>query len=283
MMRQTDPTQTLDGESFRTIAALAYRESGLTLVEEKAIMIQSRLRHRLRALGIGDFAQYTAFLTSEEGQPERRELICALTTNVSHFYREKHHFEMMCEVVQSRLSALQAGDRVRIWSAGCSNGQESLSAALFLLERFPCIGEFDLRILGTDIDRQVIRFARAGTYSEKMIEGLPQDVRQRHFTPRRSAKGDLAFQARPDVMRLIRYNELNILGDWPMRNAFDIIFCRNVVIYFDLMTQARLWPRFRDALRPGGLLFLGHSERITDPARVGFDIAGATAYRPLMS
>ena len=135
---------TLDPKSFRTIADLAYRESGLTLVEEKASMIQSRLRPRLRILGLRDFAQYSAFVGSDAGTDERKQLISALTTNVTHFFRENHHFKTLEKVFDARLPELRAGKRMRIWSEGCSNGQEAYSAAMTLLERCPKAAEYDL-------------------------------------------------------------------------------------------------------------------------------------------
>jgi chemotaxis protein methyltransferase CheR len=276
-------TLRLDDDSFRTIAELAYRESGLTLVPQKAAMIQSRLRPRLHALGVRDFSQYATLLASDAGRTERQELISALTTNVSHFFREQHHFEILCQQVARRMPFLEAGGRMRIWSAGCANGQETVSAAIALLERFPGIQAHDLRILGTDIDRCVIRFARIARYPARMLDGLPAGIRLRHFTRHEGDDGDPVYEVSATVKRMIRYNELNILGPWPMRHGFDVVFCRNMVIYFDAPTQNSLWPRLRQVLHQDGLLFLGHSERIGEPARFGFEMAGATTYRAVAS
>jgi chemotaxis protein methyltransferase CheR len=270
---------TLDQSSFDAIADLAYRESGLTLVREKAVMVQSRLRHRLRALGFQDFSQYSTYVASQDGIAERAQLICALTTNVSQFFRETHHFDEMVKRVREKLPFLRSGGRFRIWSAGCSNGQEPLSAAIALLEALPEVAELDLRILGTDIDTQVIKFARTACYSERQLAGIPAHLIPKYFAPSAENSGDFLYAAKPEVLRLIRYNALNLLGDWPMKNGFDVIFCRNVVIYFDLVTQETLWPRFRDALRPDGVLFLGHSERVADPKTHSFDFVGPTTYQ----
>lgn len=271
----------LDAESFRTIADLAYRLSGLTLVEEKATMIQSRLRHRLRSLGLSDFSGYCALLETEAGLEERKHLISALTTNVSHFFREAHHFELMKDHLAPRLTDLRGGAPLRIWSAGCSNGQEALSAAMTCREMLGTGSGPDLRILGTDIDEKVISFARRGLYSDRQVEGIPPALLQKYFTPQSSGSGAPSYQASPEIAALIRYNTLNLLADWPIRIRFDLIFCRNVVIYFDPETQERLWPKFHKALSPEGLLFLGHSERISDPERFGFACVGPTTYRPL--
>ncbi|MGJ8627922.1 MAG: CheR family methyltransferase [Sulfitobacter sp.] len=271
----------LDMASFRSIADLAYRESGLTLVEEKATMIQSRLRHRLRALKLTDFSDYCTFVQSENGRNERKQLISALTTNVSHFFRESHHFDRLCEHVRSALPKLRSGGRLRIWSAGCSNGQEAVSIAIQLLELAPEIAELDLRILATDIDPEVVSFARQGRYQAKLMNGVAPPLREKYFDEVTKTTGDELFASCSTVQNLIRYNELNLLAKWPMQGRFDVIFCRNVVIYFDLETQVGLWPRFRNALTPDGMLFLGHSERIADPASFGFECSGPTTYQQL--
>ena len=271
----------LDPESFRAIADFAYRESGLTLVEEKATMIQSRLRQRLRALGLSGFTEYCALIGSEAGQEERRHLISALTTNVSHFFREAHHFETLTAFLDERLPHLRSGGQMRIWSAGCSNGQEAVSAAIALLEHAPEITSLDLRILGTDIDPKVVSFARAGIYPDRLMNGLADGLRQKYFSPADAAGGETSFAVVPTIRNMIRFNELNLLAKWPMTRPFDVILCRNVVIYFDADTQAALWPRFRRVLKPDGLLFLGHSERIADPAQHGFAVKGPTTYHPV--
>lgn len=273
----------LDPVSFRAIADLAYRESGLTLPEEKSSMIRSRLRHRLRALGLSDFTAYSALLQSEAGQKERQHLISALTTNVSHFFREDHHFETLKEEFDRRLPALRSGGTMRIWSAGCSNGQEAFSAAMTLLELAGDVSKLDLRILATDIDAQVIEFARKSVFSERLMSGVPEPMLNRYFEKIEGTGAECHYRARPVLTEFIRFNALNLLGPWPMNRKFDVIFCRNVVIYFDADTQARLWPRLRDAISPDGVLFLGHSERIPDPAQFGFDCTGPTTYRPLPS
>lgn len=270
----------LGPDSFRAIAELAYRESGLTLVEEKSPMIQSRLRHRLRDLGLTDFAAYCALIQSDEGQSERRHLISALTTNVSHFFRENHHFQALKQEVDRCLPCLRSGGSMRIWSAGCSNGQEALSAAITLLEYAPEIASYDLRILATDIDPQVVRFARIGTYSDRQMAGVPPALLEKYFEKSEVSLKETYYTARPSLLGIIRFNELNLLSKWPMRKRFDVIFCRNVVIYFDLATQERLWPGFHRYMAADGVLFLGHSERIAQPEKFGFGCTGPTTYRP---
>lgn len=270
----------LDPTSFRAIADLAYRESGLTLIEEKSSMIQSRLRHRLRALGMSDFATYCDFVGSENGQPERQHLISALTTNVSHFFREDHHFEALKKEIDRCLPKLRSGGQMRIWSAGCSNGQEALSTAMTLLEHAPEIAKYDVRILATDIDPEVVSFARSSTYPERLIGGVPPALLTKYFDKSDGPGGEPQYKARTALSDFIRINELNLLARWPMTKSFDVIFCRNVLIYFDLQTQEKLWPKFHKALDKDGVLFLGHSERIVDPENFGFECTGPTTYRP---
>lgn len=271
----------LDTNSFQAIADLAYRESGITLVSEKSSMIQSRLRHRLRELGLQSFAEYCALVQSVIGEGERRHLISALTTNVSHFFRENHHFELLKDHFQKALPDLHAGGMFRIWSAGCSNGQEAVSAAITLLEVAPDAQRFNIRILGTDIDHKVVNFARAGRYPAKLMAGVPPDLCKKYFTVSGTPTGEETYQACRSVQDMIRFNELNLLHKWPMSRRFDIIFCRNVLIYFDLKTQQKIWPGFQRTLAPEGKLFLGHSERIPDPGHFGFESIGPTTYRHL--
>jgi chemotaxis protein methyltransferase CheR len=270
----------LDKASFQTIADFAFRESGLTLVDQKSKMIQSRLRHRLRSLKLKSFAEYCAFIQSGDGHEERKQLISALTTNVSHFFREKHHFETLVQHVAASMPKLKNGSSLRIWSAGCSNGQEAVSIAIRLLSAFPQIDSFDVRILATDIDPEVISFAKLGNYPQKFMNGVNAIDTEKYFVASSTINGEETFSTSNKIKNLIRFNELNLLRPWPMKGLFDVILCRNVVIYFDLDTQNALWPRFRDALKPDGLLFLGHSERISTPSNFGFECSGPTTYSP---
>ncbi len=270
----------LDEASFQRIADLAYRESGLQLVAEKTSMIQSRLRHRLRSLSLANFNEYCDLVCSESGQSERRHMISALTTNVSHFFREKHHFDVLSDhLVATSLARLRSGGRLRIWSAGCSNGQEACSIAMTLIEKIPQITEYDVRILATDIDPKVVEFATAGVYPERLTNGVPTALLTKYFTKETEAS-EHQFRTKPVIRDMIAFKELNLLSDWPMKQQMDVIFCRNVVIYFDVRTQEHLWPRFRKSLAADGLLFLGHSERISNPELSGFVTDGPTTYRP---
>ena len=239
-------------------------------------MVQSRLRHRLRALALPDFETYAELVCSSDGLPERRYLISALTTNVSHFFREHHHFDLLQQALLPVLNErVRSGQRTRIWSAGCSKGQEPYSIAMHLLQAEPALADSDFRILATDIDPRVVAYGQRGTYTAQQASSL--DAQWDAFT--RSDPATKGVEVSDHVKACVRFRELNLLADWPMRSQFDAIFCRNVVIYFDAVTQNRLWPRFYDALAEDGLFFLGHSERIAEPSVCGFKSIGPTAYK----
>jgi chemotaxis protein methyltransferase CheR len=265
----------LSEASFASISALAKAEAGLVLPTSKLTMVQSRLRHRLTALGMTCYTDYANFVSSTDGTTERRHMISALTTNVSHFFREKHHFDIFRDqALPALVQKARSGKPVRIWSAGCSSGQEPYSIAMLIHQSAPELIERDTLILATDIDSKILEKAEAGTYAEQQITGIPDDMRAKYL----SATSD-GYAVTPSLRRLIRFRELNLLRDWPMRNRFDVIFCRNVVIYFDAATQDTLWPRFENALEPTGWFFLGHSERVSDAHAPRFHSIGMTAYR----
>lgn len=264
-----------DAEDLAAIARIAEAEAGIVISTSKASMVQSRLARRLRATGIGTYRAYIAFVNSEAGIGERQRMISALTTNVSHFFREMHHFETLRrDVLPPLIARARSGGRVRIWSAGCSQGQEAYSIAMTLLDMMPDAAEHDIRILASDIDPVVVRFGREARYDAATAAAIPAPLAAR-FT--RTAGGDLALGEAP--RRLVSFQELNLHGPWPMRGRFDAIFCRNVVIYFTQERQSVLWGRFRASLMPGGWLFVGHSERIPDAAGLGMTTAGITTYR----
>jgi chemotaxis protein methyltransferase CheR len=273
----------LDGPDlahFDTIAARAHREAGLVLPRDKAPMVLARIGKRLRASGHATLAEYCAFLDSEAGAEERRELIYTLTTNVTSFFREQHHFDGLRErILPALVARARAGGRVRLWSAGCSSGQEPYSLAMVVLDALPEAARCDLRILATDIDPYVLAEARAAVYPDAQVEPVPEALRRRFLEPAPGRDGTRAWRVAEPARRLVAFRELNLLKEWPMRGRFDAIFCRNVVIYFDRETQRCLWERFAAALTPGGHLFLGHSERIDTAATDAFRVVGTTMYQ----
>lgn len=263
---------------FRAIADLAQERFGLSLAESKKPLVYSRLSRRLKSRQVSSFADYLSLLKKSDEEQERLELISALTTNVTSFFREKHHFETLRELLVSELSAkAAAGGRVRIWSAGCSSGQEPYSIAMTALSVLPDAPRKDLRILATDIDPKIVQKAKAGTYPKEEIAGIPAELRGKWTTshPTDDKQADVS----ETLKSLITFNELNLMNDWPFRGPFDAIFCRNVAIYFNQKTQQELWQRFSAMLAPGGLLFIGHSERVTGSALQSLQGIGITSYR----
>jgi chemotaxis protein methyltransferase CheR len=263
----------LSEREFQKIASILYEDSGIHLPPGKASLVYSRLAKRLRTLGLQSFRDYCALISSADGVDERQAMLSALTTNVTRFFREPHHFADLANHFRSRwMGTAKRGGRVRIWSAGCSTGEEPYSIALTLLSDMPEAANYDIRILASDIDSAVVKKAKAGVYSAAAVEPAPAPARERWMRP--TPEGDYAMG--PEVRALVSFRELNLMSAWPMKGPFQAIFCRNVVIYFDEPTQERLWGRYASMLSPDGRLYVGHSERVAD-ARLSSD--GMTVYQ----
>jgi len=279
-MGQSNPNAlTMSDTDFKAISDIAYKEAGLVFLPEKASLVQSRINRRLRQLKINSFSEYTAFVESEQGFGERKVMISSLTTNVSNFFRESHHFDILREqVLPNLLSRARAGGRIRLWSAGCSTGQEPYSIAMTLLDVAPDAPSLDIKILATDIDPDVIFTAKQGYY-EKTSVGDISETFQTKFIETAINGQKTGFKMTETVRNMVSFRELNLLSQWPISGRFDVIFCRNVVIYFDEATQLSLWPRFESVTAPDGWLFVGHSERLSDRFETKFVTVGPTAYR----
>ncbi|MBB3999636.1 CheR family methyltransferase [Aureimonas pseudogalii] len=268
----------LSPAAFERIAGIIRAEAGIHLDDAKASLVYARLVKRLKALGMTSFERYCDLVQSAAGAVERPLMVEALTTNYTFFLREPHHFEHFAETALPGLAArAAAGGRVRIWSAGCSMGHETYSIALRLLERMPDAGRHDIRILATDIDRNVLATARAGRYDAATLKVLTPADLDRGF---RAAGPDL-FEVRPELRELVAFHELNLLSDWPMRGTFDVVFFRNVAIYFDQGVREAIWLRMAERMPAGGWLYVGHSERITGEPAALFSHAANTTYRRL--
>jgi len=264
---------------FRAITDIAYKEAGLVFLPEKASLVCSRINRRLRKLRLNSFAEYTAFVTSAQGRDERRAMISSLTTNISNFFRESHHFDILRkEALPALLDRARAGGRVRLWSAGCSTGQEAYSMAMTLLDAAPDAASLDIKILATDIDPYVIATAKQGFYDSRAVGGISSTLMEKFLSPAKNGPRD-GYLISTEIQNLISFRELNLLRPWPISRSFDVIFCRNVVIYFDEKTQLSLWPRFESVTAPEGWLFVGHSERLSDKLETGFETVGPTTYR----
>lgn len=262
-------------DDFNKIAQILHSHAGIALAEGKAALVYSRLAKRLRSLGLRSFREYCALVEDSKQVDERQTMMAALTTNVTRYFREPHHFDHMREQALPKLiDRAKRGGRIRLWSAACSNGQEPYSMAITVLAALPEAASLDVKILATDIDPNMVAEGRAGIYREEAIMPVPVDLRRRWF----KKAGQDRWEVADELRALVSFRELNLIGDWPMKGKFDIIFCRNVVIYFDEPTQERIWSRFAPMLEPAGTLYIGHSERVSGPAAQIFETTGLTTY-----
>jgi chemotaxis protein methyltransferase CheR len=261
------------------IAAMIYADAGIYLNESKASLVYSRLSKHIRNLGLKGFREYCQLVSSPAGAAERRDMLSHLTTNFTRFFRENHHFDhLKTDVLPDLLNRAKNGGRVRIWSAACSDGQEPYSIALTVLSMMPNAADYDFRILATDIDPKILALARAGAYDATALETVSPAMRKQWFSET-AVNGRQKWQVDDRVKRLITFNELNLMAQWPFKGPFDVIFCRNVVIYFDEPTQMKNWSRYAGMLAPQGHLYIGHSERVSGDAKSVFDNIGITTYR----
>lgn len=264
-----------DGD-FRQISRILNADTGIFLSDAKAPFVYSRLTKRLRALGLDSFHEYCALIEGAAGAGERQEMIAALTTNVTRFFREPHHFQhFKSNVVERLASTVKSGGRMRVWSAACSNGQEPYSIAMTIFSVLPDAHSYNIRVLATDIDPNMVAAAIAGEYSDDVVSAIPEDMRRKWL----SAGRDGAWKIDQRLASIVACRELNLIGPWPMRGKFDAIFCRNVAIYFEEKTQREVWRRFVPMLNPGGILYIGHSERVSGPASQNLITDGVTTYR----
>lgn len=261
-------------ENFELVKSIAYRLTGIKLTDHKKNMVYSRLARRIRARGLSSFDDYCQLLT-EPNNNEITEFVNAITTNLTSFFRENHHFDFLCDTVfPELLKKNRDSKRIRFWSAGCSTGEEAYSIAMCLAEKMP-VTQWDIKILATDLDTQVVLHGKRGEYREEKIESI-DPVRQRKWFIHDQRSDDVKIK---DKLRdLVTFKPLNLLDKWPMKGPFDVIFCRNVVIYFDKDTQCKLFNRYADLLALGGYLIIGHSENLHAVAH-RFKSMGKTIYR----
>jgi chemotaxis protein methyltransferase CheR len=255
-------------EHFRVISDRIYRFSGIRLPEAKREMVYARLARRLRSLGIGSFDDYIRFLELEPAEWEH--CTNALTTNVTSFYREEHHFNTLGEYASQN----PAGRPFRVWSAGCSTGEEPYTIAMCLTEALP---QANFTVLASDLDTQVLAAAGEGVYPLQSVSKLPE-ARQKRFFLRGTGRHEGKARIRREIAQRVEFMRVNLMdSEWPIEPGLDAIFCRNVMIYFDKATQRRLVQRFASLLAPRGLFFAGHAESLLDQGRY-FKLRGQTVY-----
>lgn len=258
---------------YRYISQTVYKECGIVLSDQKKDMVYSRIARRIRALKLNSFAQYIQHLESHREQ-EFGNFINAITTNLTSFFREPHHFEFLEKNILPEMKSNHVLDkRVRVWSAGCSTGMEPYSIAMTLSNRFP--KNWDFKILATDLDTNVLATAKAGVYQADSVTGIEEDKLIKHF--QRDSSGE-KYKVKDSLKKAITFKQLNLLEPWPIKGPFDVIFCRNVVIYFDLPTKNKLFERYAELLRPNGYLILGHSETMSREIKC-FKALGHTIYQ----
>ncbi|VAV90408.1 Chemotaxis protein methyltransferase CheR [hydrothermal vent metagenome] len=261
-------------QDYKFLSALLHEKTGIVLAEKKKEMMYGRLVRRLRLLKLNSFKDYCTYLQGPSGEKELGFALNSITTNTTSFFREKHHFDFLREEILPPIRReidRNPGHHARIWSAGCSSGQEPYSIAMVMRDILGPRGT-NSRILATDLDTAIIDTARAGRYDEKICqEACPKDAG--HMTGGQ-------MEIRSELKNMITFKQLNLLHDWPMTGKFDVIFCRNVMIYFDQETQDNLVRRFADRLKDGGFLFVGHSESLLNATDIFANI-GKTTYRLL--
>jgi chemotaxis protein methyltransferase CheR len=269
----------MNAEVYKRLCSIVYDRSGIRIKEGKASMVASRIARRLRALNLRDELEYVQHLESQmEG--EVVHLLDAISTNVTSFFRESHHFDLVREVLPRWIEAGQR--RFRFWSAACSSGEEPYTLAMTLLDaarRAGARGKLDIRILATDISTEILSYAKAGLYSERRMQGVPPALLKRHFHHRREADQTL-YEVSPELREMVVFRRMNLSQPpFPMRGPMDMVFCRNVMIYFDDPVKDRLINEFHRLLRPDGYLLIGHSESLTRAAD-RFTRSGGSVYRP---
>ena len=263
-------------QNFDQVKDIAYRLTGIKLTDHKKNMIYSRLARRIRQRRLGSFDEYCRLLDLP-GNDETTDFVNAITTNLTSFFRENHHFEHLTSKVFPELIRKNAASRrIRIWSAGCSTGEEPYSIAICAKEHLP-VGSWDIKLLATDLDTNVVAHGKRGVYGYDRVDGMDEARVRKWFL--RDANGE-EVRVKRGVQDLITFKPLNLLGEWPMKGPFDVIFCRNVVIYFDKETQKVLFDRYADMLAPGGYLYIGHSENLHKVCN-RFESLGKTIYRKL--
>jgi chemotaxis protein methyltransferase CheR len=278
-MIQRDKAFQLSSADFNFLCQFVYDIAGIVLNDSKREMVYRRLTRIVRERKFPSFTAYCQLLKSDPDK-EKDYFINAITTNLTSFFREQHHFDYMTqhEIPKLIKNSLTQHKRLRIWSSASSTGEEPYSIAITVLEAMKDqLEQWDAKILATDIDSNVLAAGKSGVYDERRIEDIPKKFKEKYF---HKGLGDNESKVRVDkqLQKLITFKQLNLLHDWPMKGPFDIIFCRNVIIYFDKETQQKLFARYYEMLAPGGLLILGHSENLGQ-YQDHFESVGRTIFR----
>ncbi len=262
---------------FNLIRSLVFEHTGISMSDAKSELIYSRLARRLRKLNIHDFFEYCEIIKSSQNKEEIGHFVNAVTTNLTSFFREEHHFEYLKNTILPKLEKRNSTSRrIRIWSAGCSTGKEPYSLAISIKECGINFSNWDIRILATDIDTNVLTTAKKGIYDGSSVDGLTKEQLKIWFQKGSGDRSDKII-ASEKIKDLITFNHLNLMNEWPIKGMFDVIFCRNVVIYFNKETQKVLFKRFNEHMRSGSNLIIGHSESLFNVSN-DYILHGKTIY-----
>ncbi|MFT6208957.1 MAG: chemotaxis protein methyltransferase CheR [Colwellia sp.] len=278
-MTERDKAFQLSGDNFDYLCQFVYDTAGIVLNASKKEMVYRRLTRIIRERKLPSFTAYCNLLKTDT-EKEQDYFINAITTNLTSFFREQHHFDYMTQDELPKLlgNRLSHDKRLRIWSSASSTGEEPYSIAITVLEAMKSqLSQWDVKILATDIDSNVLAVAKEGTYDERRIEDVPRKFKEKYFT-KGIGINESKVKVGKQLQALITFKKLNLLHEWPMKGPFDIIFCRNVIIYFDKKTQQELFARYYEMLAPGGLLILGHSENLGQYQQ-HFESVGRTIFR----
>ncbi len=257
--------QELSDADFRRVSEAVYRHCGINLTEAKKTLVRARLAKRLKMAKTATFSAYIDFVLSgtKAAQQEFGDMVDAISTNFTSFFREEAHFNFLRQKILTPLKEkYPQGGKLRIWSAASSSGEEPYTIAIVLQEELEGRGHWDYRVLATDVSRRMLERARAGSFDQERVEPLTPLQKQKYLVPN-VIEGQKVYQAAPVIRQRVQFQYLNLMDSWSFQEPFDVIFCRNVMIYFDKTTQSRLVNRMYDVLKPGGYLFIGHSESLT--------------------
>lgn len=273
----TDGEFVLSDRQFVKVKSRIYQVAGISLSDAKKTLVLSRLSRLLRRHNMSGFDAYLDFLDTQATATDLQDFVNALTTNLTRFYREDHHFDHLQAyvgaLIKSGANRQYGKPRLRIWSAGCSTGQEPYTIAMCLIAAYPQLRTWDFKILATDVDTDVVARAATGVYPESELTGLSPN-RATPFEPAGAGK----VQVPAALRAMVTFKPLNLMAEWPVKGPFDAVFCRNVTIYFDKATQRRVFERFQKITKPDGFLYIGHSENIGSSV-TGFTPEGKTIYR----
>lgn len=272
----------MNDREFQRFSALVYEHAGIKMPPAKKIMLEARLQKRLKSLGIGSFEEYGDYVTSREGhENELVHMIDVVTTNKTDFFREPGHFEFLVKTAIPKIQQIRqnvSNEPLRIWSAGCSSGEEPYTLAMVLSEYAQQKPGFNFSILASDICTQILKTAKTAVYPEDRADTIPVNLKKKYLLRSRERERALVRIA-PNLRSMISFRRINFMDDnFGINEKMDIIFCRNVVIYFDKSTQQTLMKKFYNQLKPGGYLFIGHSETLSG-LDVKFDSVASTVYR----